>query len=124
MEDKLNMLHSNVKLNPGTSSMLTYADPAFNTIWSYYTAPFNFNEGWHTIGTEWDASSVTLYVDGKKIYTRGYHWTYGDGTPAGAAHILLNLAVGGSWAGRHGIDDAAFPQSLQIDWVRAYTRGP
>ncbi|RQP22204.1 glycoside hydrolase family 16 protein [Piscinibacter terrae] len=122
VEDKLNMLHSNVVNQTGTASALTYTDAAFNTSWSDYVAPFNFNEGWHTVGAQWDPTSVTVYVDGLKIYTRSYQWNYNDGTLAGPAHILLNFAVGGSWAGRHGIDDAAFPQALQIDWVRAYTK--
>jgi beta-glucanase (GH16 family) len=122
VEDKLNMLHSNVKTNTGVTSTLTYADPAFNPTWTYYQAPYNFNDGWHTVGAEWDATSVTMYVDGKKMYTRSYTWTYADNTLAGPAHILLNLAIGGAWAGRHGIDDSAFPQSLQIDWVRAYQK--
>ena len=122
VEDKLNMLHSNVKLTPGAVSAITYADPAFNQTWSAYIAPFNFNEGWHTVGAKWDETTVTLYVDGKKIYTRGYAWIYPDGTLAGPAHILLNHAIGGAWAGRHGIDDAAFPQALQVDWVRAYQK--
>src|SRR5262249_33224193 len=36
------------------------------------------------------------------------------------AHILLNLAIGGQWAGRYGIDNTAFPQSLDIAYVRVY----
>ena len=123
VEDRLNMLHSNVKTNPGMAAPLTYADAAFNTTWSSYVAPFDFNAGWHTVGAEWDATTVTMFIDGKKIYTRSYTWTYADGTLAGPAHILLNNAIGGAWAGRHGIDDAAFPQALQIDWVRAYRKG-
>ncbi|MBI5716121.1 MAG: glycoside hydrolase family 16 protein [Burkholderiales bacterium] len=122
VEDRTHMLHSGVVSPSGTTSLLSYTDPAFNTRWTYYAAPFKFNEGWHTVGAEWDASSVTMYVDGRKIYTRSYRWNYPDGTLAAPAHILLNLAVGGSWAGRYGIDDAALPQSLQIDWVRAYRR--
>ncbi len=122
VEDKLNMLHSNVVAQSGTTSTLMYADAAFNTGWADYVAPFNFNEGWHTVGAQWDPTTVTVYVDGLKIYTRTYQWNYADGTLAGPAHILLNLAIGGSWAGRHGIDDTAFPQALQIDWVRAYTK--
>lgn len=122
VEDTLNMLHSNVRTTPGVASTLTYADPAFDTRWAAYVAPFNFNEGWHTVGAQWDPTQVTLYLDGKKIYTRGYTWTYADGTLAGPAHILLNFAVGGAWAGRHGIDDSAFPQAMQVDWVRAYQR--
>lgn len=123
VEDKTNMLHSGVVTPSGTTSELLFADPAFNRQWSYYQAPFNFNEAWHTIGAEWTPTTVTLYVDGKKIYTRGYKWNYPDGTAAGPAHILLNLAVGGAWAGRHGINNAAFPQALQINWVRAYSKG-
>jgi beta-glucanase (GH16 family) len=121
-EDKVNMIHSNVVAQSGTTSTLMYTDAAFNTSWADYVAPFNFNEGWHTIGAQWDPDTVTVFVDGLKIYTRTYKWNYADGTLAGPAHILLNLAIGGSWAGRHGIDDAAFPQALQIDWVRAYTK--
>lgn len=41
---------------------------------------------------------------------------------AGYAHVLLNLAMGGQWAGRYGIDDSAFPQALEIDYVRVYQR--
>lgn len=122
VEDKLNMLHSNVKLNSGATSTLSYADAAFNKTWTFYAAPFNFNEGWHTVGAEWTPTQVSMFVDGKKIYTRSYTWTYADGTLGGPAHILLNLAIGGAWAGRHGIDDTAFPQALQIDWVRAYQK--
>jgi beta-glucanase (GH16 family) len=102
--------------------VLSYTDPAFNMQWTYYTAPYNFDEAWHTVGTEWTPTSVTMYVDGRKIYTRSYLWTFTDGSLAGPAHILLNLAVGGQWAGRYGIDEAALPQSLQIDWVRAYSK--
>jgi beta-glucanase (GH16 family) len=123
-EDKPDMLHSNVVAPPGTTSVLSYKDPAFNTQWTFYTAPFKFDEGWHTVGSEWTPTSVSTYVDGRLVYTRSYLWNFPDGTPAGPAHILLNLAVGGAWAGRHGIDDALLPQSLQIDWVRAYRKQP
>jgi beta-glucanase (GH16 family) len=124
VEDRANMLHSGVVTPPGVTSALTYVDRDFNTDWNFYTAPFNFDEGWHTVGLEWTPTSVTQTVDGKKIYTRNYLWNFSDGSLAAPAHILLNLAVGGGWAGRHGIDDAVLPQALQIDWVRAYTKLP
>ena len=123
VEDRINMLHSNVvKQTPTTTSNLLYADPAFSATSTAYYAPFNFNEGWHTVGLEWLPDKVTVYVDGLKLYTRTYQWVYADGTLAAPAHIMLNLAIGGSWAGRYGIDDSAFPQALQIDWVRAYKK--
>lgn len=122
VEDQPNMLHSNVVTRDRKPSQLFYADPAFNTQYTFWRAPYNFNDGYHVIGAEWTPTTVTMYIDGQKIYTRAASWTYDDGTPGGPAHILLNLGIGGAWAGRHGIDDAAFPQALQIDWVRAYRK--
>lgn len=37
-------------------------------------------------------------------------------------HLLLNIAVGGDWGGRKGVDDSAFPQSMVIDHVRVYQK--
>jgi len=124
VEDRVNMVHQSViRQTSTTAADLLYADNAFHANNNDYYAPFNFNEGWHTIGCEWEPGQVTFYVDGVKTATRAYTWTYADGGLAGPAHILLNLAIGGSWAGRHGIDDSAFPQALRIDWVRAYKKG-
>src|SRR5207245_2097022 len=60
---------------------------------------------------------VSMFVDGKKIYSRSYAWNYADGTLGGPAHILLNLAIGGAWAGRHGLHDSPFPPALPAGWV-------
>lgn len=35
-------------------------------------------------------------------------------------HLLLNIAVGGEWGGRKGIDDNAMPYRMEIDHVRVY----
>jgi len=120
VEDKPNMFHS--AMSGGALSTLQWASPSFNTSMQEYIGTTNFDEDWHVFGCEWDATSVTVYLDGNRIYTRNFAWNYADGTSAGPAHILLNLAIGGAWAGRHGIDDSAFPQGLQIDWVRAYQK--
>jgi beta-glucanase (GH16 family) len=34
--------------------------------------------------------------------------------------MILNLAIGGDWAGAKGIDDAALPQRLEVDYVRVW----
>lgn len=39
-------------------------------------------------------------------------------------HLILNVAVGGSWGGQQGIDDAAFPARFEIDYVRVYQPDP
>lgn len=35
-------------------------------------------------------------------------------------HLLLNIAVGGNWGGKYGVDDSIWPQSMEIDYVRIY----
>jgi hypothetical protein len=34
--------------------------------------------------------------------------------------LLLNIAVGGNWGGKYGVDDKIFPQQMVIDYVRVY----
>ena len=66
----------------------------------------------------WTPTSLSFFWDGKHIYTRNYQWLHKDGSLGDPAQILLNFAVGGGWAGRHGIDEGAFPQAFKIDYVR------
>ena len=35
-------------------------------------------------------------------------------------HLLLNLAVGGTWGGQRGLDPSIWPQRMEIDYVRVY----
>lgn len=35
-------------------------------------------------------------------------------------HLLLNVAVGGTWGGQKGLDPAAFPARMEVDYVRVY----
>ena len=35
-------------------------------------------------------------------------------------HWLLNIAVGGNWGGQQGVDENAFPATMEIDYVRVY----
>jgi beta-glucanase (GH16 family) len=123
VEDTMDMLHTGVIKPAGAApAPHLYIDPAYSPTWTYWRAPYRFNDGWHTVAVEWTPDRVSTFVDGRRIVTRAYTWTRSDGTPAGKAHLLLNLAVGGSWAGRHGVDDGAFPQALQVNWVRVYQK--
>jgi hypothetical protein len=49
-----------------------------------------------------------------------YRWVDNQGVPANGASLLLNLAIGGEWAGAGGIDDSAFPTSFDLDYVCVY----
>jgi beta-glucanase (GH16 family) len=35
-------------------------------------------------------------------------------------HVILNVAVGGSWGGSKGVDESIWPQQLVVDYVRVY----
>jgi beta-glucanase (GH16 family) len=39
-------------------------------------------------------------------------------------YIILNLAMGGDWAGAKGLDDAALPQRFEVDYVRVWEMPP
>jgi beta-glucanase (GH16 family) len=129
-EDTVDMVHTGVIVNHGGGNYeavrdgrFLYNDPNFHTDWTYYRNPGgSLANQWHTFGLEWDATTATTYLNGRKLVTRGYKWKHDDGRDAPPAHILLNLAIGGDWAGRYGIDDSKFPQAFEIDYVRAYRK--
>jgi beta-glucanase (GH16 family) len=37
-------------------------------------------------------------------------------------HLLLNLAVGGTWGGQQGVDETIWPQRMEVDYVRVYQK--
>lgn len=122
-DDKVDMLHIASSAAPGQPNRFLYMSPEFVERHKTFKAPFRFDQGFHTIGSEWTPTTLTTYVDGKPVVSTTFRWVYEDAAEAGPAHVLLNLAIGGDWAGRYGIDDKAFPQSLDIDWVRVYQKG-
>jgi hypothetical protein len=38
--------------------------------------------------------------------------------------LILNLAVGGNWGGKEGVDPAIWPQRMEVDYVRIYDQNP
>lgn len=118
VEDKANSLHSNV-VAPFNPQQYTYVDRSFELKFQNMYGSEDLNQGWHTVGFVWAPDKISLFWDGKLIYTRNYQWLRSDGKLGPPAHVDLNFAVGGSkWAGRHGVDEAAFPQTFKIDYLR------
>lgn len=114
-----NMIHSSVVIGnqPARGGDWLYRDPHFNQQWTFYQAAAPLDADWQVIGMLWKPDSVSLYLNGEKLYTRAYQWVYDDDSKAGPAHVLLDLAIGGGWAGVNGVDDSKFPQSLKVDYV-------
>ena len=81
----------------------------------------SLREHFHVYALEWHRDRLEFFVDGQKYFTYANEGTGRDVWPFDRDHyLILNLAIGGSWGGRQGIDADRFPQRLEIDYVRAY----
>ncbi len=79
-----------------------------------------FADAFHIFELEWDATRISWLVDGKQFASMPIS---GDELSEFRKEffILLNVAVGGTHAGR---PDATsiFPQYMYVDWVRVYKK--
>lgn len=75
----------------------------------------------HRYQLDWTAERILVGIDGK-VFMRFANDGSGERArwPFGAPHwLLLNVAVGG-WGGQQGIDPAAFPARMEVDYVRVW----
>jgi len=80
---------------------------------------------WHTYALEWSPDQMDFFVDDQKVFTFTNDKTDWKAWPYDKPfHLILNLAIGGNLGGQQGVDDAMFPTSLRVDWVRVYQRSP
>lgn len=86
---------------------------------SYELNGDRFDTGFHIFGIEWGPEYINYYVDDV---------LYNQITPADVTgewvydhpfHIILNVAVGGTFVGFPN-DETDFPQSMLVDYVRIY----
>lgn len=78
---------------------------------------------WHTYAVEWGPDALTVFVDQQAIFTYPNDGTGWKSWPFDKPfHLIMNLAVGGNWGGQQGVDDEAFPATMEVDWVRVYQK--
>lgn len=81
----------------------------------------DLSSAFHVYAMEWSEDAISFFIDDLK-----YHVFRNDRTNSAAwpfdkeFHLLLNIAVGGNWGGKYGVDDSVFPQKMEIDYVRVY----
>ncbi len=76
----------------------------------------------HRYQLDWQPDAITIGVD-DQAYMR-----IRNDQPGGRGawpfdrpfYMILNLAMGGDWAGAKGIDDKALPQRMEVDYVRVW----
>jgi beta-glucanase (GH16 family) len=79
----------------------------------------------HVYAIEWNKEHLDFLVDDHKYFTFRNEKKGPDTWPFDKdQYLILNLAIGGTWGGQKGIDDAIFPQKYVIDYVRVYQKLP
>jgi beta-glucanase (GH16 family) len=76
----------------------------------------------HVYAIDWSESKMEFYVDDKKYHSVWKHpeddfkgWPFDQ-----RFYLILNIAVGGDWGGKTGIDPTIWPQQMVVDYVRVY----
>jgi beta-glucanase (GH16 family) len=78
----------------------------------------------HRYQLDWRPDSITIGVDDRGILRVRNDQPGGKGAwPFTTPFVMiLNLAMGGDWAAAKGMDDAALPQRMEVDYVRVWSR--
>lgn len=72
------------------------------------------DSGFHTYGALWNAQDIIFYVDGTEVWRTP--------TPVDMhrpMHMIVNLAVGGNWAGSPD-GTTPWPAAMKVDYVKAW----
>jgi len=79
------------------------------------------SEKFHVYKADWSPEKIDVYVDDQKFFTYENKEKSYSAWPFDKPYFLiLNLAIGGFWGGKEGIDEKIFPQRFEIDYVRVY----
>jgi beta-glucanase (GH16 family) len=71
--------------------------------------------GWHVYGLDWEPSSLTWYVDGRKVWTMDHR----PAVPQQDMMLVADLAVGGPYATAPSAV-TPFPSTMRIDYVKVW----
>lgn len=84
----------------------------------------NVSTAFYTYSIEWEPDSIRWYVDDQLYFEfpRLSHYGPNEWPFDRRFHLILNIAIGGSWGGVQGIDDDIFPQTMEVEYVRVYQR--
>jgi len=81
-------------------------------------------DDFHTYIVEWEPETVRFMVD-DSLYHQVNKVPEDDhsGWPFDQKfYLILNLAVGGNWGGKQGVDPTIWPRRMEVDFVRVYQR--
>ncbi len=75
----------------------------------------------HVYTMEWTPEKISFFIDDKKYHEFNNEHTDSEAWPFDKTfHLIMNIAVGGNWGGKYGVDDQIFPQRMEVDYVHVY----
>lgn len=87
---------------------------------TYLAHPY---DRFHVYAIEWTPENIRFFVDDKPFFQfNNQHKSFAEWPFDSPAYIVLNVAVGGNLGGKEGIDQAAFPATMQVDYVRVFQK--
>lgn len=77
----------------------------------------------HRYALEWTPEKLIWFVDDRKIHEfTNPHKTHAEWPFDKPFHLIMNIAVGGNWGGKKGVDKNIWPQQMNIDYVRVFKK--
>ena len=77
--------------------------------------------GFNVYAVEWTPDEIRGYVNKRQYFTfKNEHASSREWPFDKPFHLLLNIAVGGTWGGEKGVDENIWPQRMEIDYVRVF----
>ena len=77
----------------------------------------------HVYSIEWTPEKIDFLLDGV-VYNHimNEHLSTNEWPFDQPFYLILNLAVGGNWGGKKGIDESVFPAVMEIDYIRIFEK--
>ena len=78
-------------------------------------------DDFHTYRIDWTPYAVKGFVDDVQYFqfvneNSGFTtWPFNK-----KFYLILNIAVGGNWGGAQGVDNSAFPTTMEVDYVKVF----
>jgi len=75
----------------------------------------------HNYSIIWTDESISWFIDGNQYHEfHNKNKSYKEWPFDKPFHLIMNIAVGGNWGGKHGVDSTIFPQKMAVDFVKVY----
>ncbi|MFT5751628.1 MAG: beta-glucanase (GH16 family) [Dokdonia sp.] len=130
------MLGSDIKKNPwpaaGEIDIMEWVGRDADSLFTSLHTPASYGKtintkktlledpvSWHVYACDWNEDRIIFYRDDVEVYRFNPEVKDAQVYPFRKPfYILFNMAIGGNFGGA--IDDAIFPQTLEVDYVRVY----